>query len=299
MTTESEPFIGSEALATASLTRYELRRYYRAILPNVYVDKRIEPSLRQRTKAAWLWSGREAVIAGSTAAALHGAGWVSDGVPIELIYANTRPPRNVIARDDLIYEEEIERIDGLTVTAPSRTAFDLGRRGRINDAIAKLDALGAATGFTVEEVRAVAGRHRHTRGLRQLERALDLFDPGAQSPKATWLRLLLMAEGFPRPQTQIPVPGPNGHPKYYLDMGWEELMLAVEYDGVQHASQLGYDIMRNEYLAGVGWTVVRVAAGHRRGEIVGWMNRAWARAQYRRNPAAFLPGSEGAGYSHE
>lgn len=135
----------------------------------------------------------------------------------------------------------------------------------------------------------MAGRHRHTRGLRQLERALELFDPGAQSPKETWLRLLLMDEGFPRPQTQIPVLGPDGRRKYFLDMGWEDLMLAVEYDGEQHATQIGYDIARNEYLAAAGWTVVRVAAGHQRAEIIGWVNRAWARAMYRTNPAAFLP----------
>src|SRR5258708_19110587 len=58
------PFIGAEALASGSLTRYELRRYYRAIMPNVYLDKRVEPSLHQRTVAAWLWTGREAAVAG-------------------------------------------------------------------------------------------------------------------------------------------------------------------------------------------------------------------------------------------
>ena len=75
---------------------------------------------------------------------------------------------------------------------------------------------------------------------------------------------MLIAEDFPRPQTQIPVPGPDGSPKYFLDMGWEDLMLAVEYDGEQHADQLGYDIVRSEYIAGIGWTGVRVAAGHRK-----------------------------------
>lgn len=289
MTTESDPFVGSEALAAQSLTRYELRRYYRALLPNVYVDRRIEPSLRQRTKAAWLWSGREAIIAGSAAAAIHGARWVPDDVMIELIYAHTRPPRSVIARDDLLFDDEIQRVDGLPVTRPARTGFDLGRRGPLVDAVARLDALSAATGFTAEDVRAMAGRHRHTRGLRHLERALEHFDPGAQSPKETWLRLLLMDEGFPRPQTQIPVLGPDGRRKYFLDMGWEDLMLAVEYDGEQHATQIGYDIARNEYLAAAGWTVVTVAAGHQRAEIIGWVNRAWARAMYRTNPAAFLP----------
>jgi very-short-patch-repair endonuclease len=86
---------------------------------------------------------------------------------------------------------------------------------------------------------------------------------------------LLIDEGFPRPQTQIPVLGPDGCPRYYLDMGWKDLMVAVEYDGVQHADQLGYDIVRSEYIAGVGWTTIRVAAGHRRPDIVARVQRAW------------------------
>ncbi|BCI83538.1 endonuclease domain-containing protein [Mycobacterium sp. SMC-18] len=289
MITESDPFIGSEAVASRSLTRYELRRHYRAMLPNIYVDKRIDPSLYQRTQAAWLWSGREATIAGHAAAALHRAKWVPDDAPIELIYANTRPPRNVIARDDLLFDDESQLLGGLPVTTSHRTAFDLGRRGSLVDAVARLDALGAATGFNVDAVREVAGRHRHARGLRQLEQALALYDPGAQSPQESWLRQLLIAEGFPRPKTQIPVTGPDGRAKYFLDMGWEDMRLAVEYDGEQHAGQIGYDIVRSEYIAGVGWTVVRVAAGHRRAEIIAWVNRAWARALYRRNPAVFLP----------
>ena len=61
----SQPFIGTEALAAGELSRHELRTYYRAVMPNVYVEKRLQPSLRQRTAAAWLWSRREAVIAGS------------------------------------------------------------------------------------------------------------------------------------------------------------------------------------------------------------------------------------------
>jgi hypothetical protein len=32
------------------------------------------------------------------------------------------------------------------------------------------------------------------------------WTPGAQSPKETWLRLLLIQAGLPRPQTQIPRP---------------------------------------------------------------------------------------------
>ena len=48
---EGQPFIGSEALATGVVNRHELRRYYRAVMPNVYLDKRADPSLRDRTRA--------------------------------------------------------------------------------------------------------------------------------------------------------------------------------------------------------------------------------------------------------
>ncbi|BBX31333.1 hypothetical protein MMAG44476_29671 [Mycolicibacterium mageritense DSM 44476 = CIP 104973] len=273
----SDPFVGSEALASGALNRYELRRYYQPLMPNVYLDKRIALTLRLRTQAAWLWSGREAVVAGLAASALHRAQWIDDDVPVELIWANARPPRRVITRADLLLPGECQLLDGLNVTTPERTAFDLGRRGSLEEAVARLDALGNATEFKATDVLMLAERHRHVRGLRQLECALDLYDPGAQSPKETWLRLMIIDEGYPRPQTQIPVLGANGQPRYYLDMGWEEYMLAVEYDGVQHADALGYDIVRNEHISDAGWTTIRVAAGHRRPEIMARLHVAWSR----------------------
>jgi very-short-patch-repair endonuclease len=54
-------------------------------------------------------------------------------------------------------------------------------------------------------------------------------------------------------------------------------MLAVEYEGAQHADQLGYDIVRGDYITKVGWTHVRVAAGHRRYDIAARVAREWNR----------------------
>lgn len=271
----TEPFIGSEAVTSGALSRYELRRYYRPLLPNVYLDKRIAPTLLRRTTAAWLWSQREAVVAGLAASALHRAKWIDDDVPVELIWANARAPRWVITRADLLLPGESQLLGGLNVTTPERTAFDLGRHGPLGEAVARLDALGSATGLKAMDVLALADRHRHVRGLRQLESVLDLYDPGAQSPRETWLRLMIIDDGYPRPRTQIPVPGANGQPRYYLDMGWEEHMLAVEYDGVQHADALGYDIVRHEYIRRAGWTTIQVAAGHRRLDILRRLRLAW------------------------
>lgn len=275
MRIHDRPFIGSEAIEAGVLRKYELRTRYQAIFPDVYLDAGVPLDLRQRARAAWLWSHREGVIAGLTASAVHGAKWVADDLPIELIWPNVRRPRGLRTFDFRLLSDELAEMDGMRVTTVGRTAFDIGRRGTVADAVARLDALGNATRFKVDDVLAVASQHPGARGLRPLATALDLYDSGAESPKETWLRTMLIDEGFPRPQTQIPVPGPDGYPLYYLDMGWQDIMLAVEYDGVQHVDQLGYDIVRNEYIAGVGWTTVRVAAGHRRPEIMARVHRAW------------------------
>jgi very-short-patch-repair endonuclease len=275
------PFIGSEALASGVLERRHLRRYCRAVMPDVYLDKRVDPSLRQRTAAAWLWSRREAVVAGLAAAAVHGSKFVDDDATVELIWKNARAPHGVVTRDDLLLPGEFECRAGLPVTTPARTAFDLGRRGRLDEAVARLDALGAATRFTPRDVVDLASRHRHTRGLRQLEQALHLMDAGSESPKETWLRLLAIRAGYPQPRTQIPVPKPDGWGSYYLDMGWEDIMLALEYDGGQHwadSERVAYDIKRAEYLHEVGWNVVHVMKAHRTADVLTRLRRAWSNA---------------------
>ena len=104
---------------------------------------------------------------------------------------------------------------------------------------------------------------RGRRGFGALEAALELVDPGAQSPRESYLRLLFIDAGLPRPQTQIPVLGVDRIPIAYLDMGWQEWLVAVEYDGDQHRSdrrQYVKDIRRTERLQEMGWTIVRVVA---------------------------------------
>ncbi|MCV7088785.1 DUF559 domain-containing protein [Mycobacterium interjectum] len=266
-----EPFIGSEALASGALSRHQLRTRYRAVFPNVYLAREVDVSLQLRIFAAWLWSGRTATIMGAAAAALHGSKWIPDDVPVELNHVNTRPPRGVLTRRDGLLEGETQVMDRRTVTTPERTAFDIGRRGAIRSAVVRLDALARATGFKADDVVGIAKRHPHSPGLRRLEVALELVDPGSQSPRESYLRLLLIDAGLPRPQTQIPVLAEDGIPFAYLDMGWEEQLVAVEYDGDQHRTdrrQYVKDIRRQEALERMGWIVVRVVAEDRPANIV-------------------------------
>lgn len=283
-------FRADEALKQGVLTRHELAAYHRRLFPGVYADKRTALSLNDRIVAAWLWSRRRAVICGLAASALHGAKWVHPGTPIELNFTRDKFPAGVTVYRDTLLTDEIAQHREMAVTTVARTAFDLARRLPLLNAVQHLDSLGRATRFRHDDVIAVAAAHPRVRGRRRLARLLDLMDAGAQSPKETWLRLLLIDAGFPRPQTQIPLLAPDGFPLYFLDMGWEDIKVAVEYDGEQHRTDIDQyrtDVIRAEYLDGLGWRRIRVLAGHRPDDIV----RRVARAGVPRNvECAAVPG---------
>ena len=269
-------FLGTEALASGALTRHQLRTVYRRVLPDVYAPAQGELTLRQRAAAAWLWSGRQGVVSGLAASALWGAQWVDDDAVVELNWPNHRAPQGIVTRNDTLLEEEIDR-RLLPVTTPERTAFDLARQGSESAAVARLDALARATDFKGDDVRRLAQRHPHVRHLRRVDRVLDWVDAGAESPQESRVRMMLVRSGYPQPTTQIPVLAPDGYPRYYLDMGWEDLKVAVEYDGEHHRENdttFRKDIIRLEYLASVGWIVIRVVKADRQAEILRRVERA-------------------------
>lgn len=270
-------FIGSEAVSAGELGANDLRRRYRRLLPDVYGSLTAEPTLRDRITASWLWTGREGVVAGAAASALLGAKWVDVDTPVELIWANNRAATGVVTRRDTLLDGETTVRAGVPLTTAERTAFDLARRGTIGHAVARLDALARATHFKPADVLELAQRHPHVRGLRRVDRVLDLVDAGAESPRETWLRLLLIRAGYPRPQTQIPLIGPDGHPIYRLDMGWQDKLIAVEYDGDDHREKPRWrsDIVRSEYIAHLRWKHIRVVAGEHQADVLRRVARAW------------------------
>ena len=256
----AEVLIGSEAVDAGALTEYQLRRWYRTIFRDVYLPKAVEPSLDDRMLGAWLWSRRQAILAGAAASALHGAQWVDADAPIELITKSARPHSGLVVRNETLSGDEVTTRRRLPVTTLARTAFDLGRHLPRDQALARLDALMRATPFSAEDIRVLVKRYRGARGIRQLKELLPLVNGGAASPRETWLRLLLIDAGLPKPTTQIPV-NDGWRMLGVLDMGWEDFMVAAEYDGDQHRTdrrQIVKDIYRLDKFRDLGWIVVRV-----------------------------------------
>jgi hypothetical protein len=127
ITCVNAPIVGSEALATGSLTRGQLRWNYRLIFRDVCIPAAMPRSLEVMTIGAWLWSGRRALVTGRAASALHGARWIDEHAPVELLWRNNHYPPGIIVRDERFQPDEVASIAGIAVAAPARDAFDLAR----------------------------------------------------------------------------------------------------------------------------------------------------------------------------
>jgi hypothetical protein len=275
-----EPFIGSEAVAAGVASHSQLRRRYTRVFRDVYVSEGTELTQAVRARAAWLWSRRRGVIAGFSAAGLYGSRWVDAARPVDIIHDNRHALPGLRIWGDQLASDEFELIDTVPVTTPARTALDLACWYPSTTAVAAMDALARATEVKMADVELLAARYRGRRGLERARVSLDLVDAGAQSPKESWVRLVLIRAGLPRPQTQIPVQDEFGEVIAYLDMGWEEIKVAVEYDGDQHRTdkrQYAWDIRRLEILQRRGWIVIRVLAGDRPADIIRRVRAARAR----------------------
>ena len=237
-----EVFIGSEALACGALTRGQLRWNYRTMFPDVYVAKEARPTAEQYVVGAWLWSRRRGVISGIAAAAQHGASWFDESAPVEMIYRCGRPPPGIVVRNERVGADEGTDVDGIPVTTPERTAYDLARHLERDAAVSHLDALARATGITASDVWPFVDRHRGARGLQRAIVALSLMDPGSASARQSEIRLALIDAGM-QPRTHIRVT--DGDTTAFVDMGYE-----IPKVGIVCGAR------PPEILDGIGWTII-------------------------------------------
>ncbi|WP_330233326.1 DUF559 domain-containing protein [Nocardia sp. NBC_00508] len=257
------PFPGSWAVRSGRVSAWELRKDYERVHPDVYVRKGLRLDARGRAEAVGHWAKGSGILVGFSAAAMHGALWLDDKPAEIALPTRARPPRQVLVYRDAIPGDEVCTIGGLRCTTPARTAFDLARRLDFNEAVEVVDALCNAARLGTREIHQVSNRHPRARGVTNLRRVLPHVDRGAESLQETRTRLLLCQAGFPAPETQIRVTGPDGMVLARLDMGWRKWQVAVEYDGAQHWTdrhQRAWDIDRAAALESLGWSVVRVSA---------------------------------------
>lgn len=162
------------------------------------------------------------------------------------------------------------------------TELDHGELVAVGDAIVARDRTGR---LEIADLVRNAAHFRGARGMARVDRALRAIRVGAESPRESMLRLLIVGAGLPEPELQVEVRDAAGAFVARLDTGWPALRVGVEYDGQQHRvddRQYARDIERHRRLEEAGWRVIRVTArelddGGRR--IVGIIRAAVRRAE--------------------
>jgi hypothetical protein len=174
-----------------------------------------DPVVRIRVVAATLPS--DAVITGWAAAYLLGVQWLdgrdlttSDDAVLDVVVLRNRdrPPlrrRGLRTLRSAVDVEDVVMADGLCVTHPVRTAFELLRSSPLVEAVASVDAMLTAGLTTVDELADYVRQRPRWRGVPHARRVLELVVPGAESPMESRLRLIWIRGGLPRPLVNVPL----------------------------------------------------------------------------------------------
>jgi hypothetical protein len=259
-------FRARDALASRLVTPAGLRgSAWRRMARGVYADAALPDSHALRCAASVLALPSGVIVAGRSAADLHGAATATASDPVELLVPT--PLRvgahaGVVVHAGAVEEAEWEVHAGLPVTTPLRTCWDLAQWLAPPDAVALVDRLLAAGRVRPADLAAYGERCGQARGHRRYRRVVELADDMSGSPQESRLRVRLIMAGVPAPVTQFVVTGEQGFAAR-VDFAWPDLKVAMEYDGLWHvgsARRMGDDRRRLNQLVAAGWCVLHVTA---------------------------------------
>ena len=191
-------------------------------------------------RALWLahlHAGPDSVISHEAAGRLR----KFEEVPAQIVsLTGTRNRRHGPAgvrwhRADDLLPEHYTYIDGLPVTTPLRTIFDLASVTHIASLRTLIAREITAGHLTVADLGAFLDtvRRRGKPGIAKLTRVLDELGPGRGLTNSELEQLLddvIRRSGLPVPRPEYPLPG-RGAVEGFVDRCWPEVRLIVEADG--------------------------------------------------------------------
>jgi len=163
----------------------------------------------------------------------------------------------------------VVEVDGLRVTDPASTWASMAsvlvsdvELVALGDAIVRERIFhGDREPIAVpEQLVAAAGAGRWAGVVRLRSAALRVRTRSASAGE-TRCRCAIVDAGLPEPALNVAVRGVHGELVAVVDLAYEDLKIAVEYEGDQHRTdpeQWAKDISRYEALAAMGWIVIRV-----------------------------------------
>jgi hypothetical protein len=258
------PFVGSAAVAAGLVTPAQLRGpRFRRLFRGIYLEGSATVDHLTLCRAAALVLPPGAALSHRSAALVYNANVLARNQPVEVTApAGLRPQAGMRVRRSALGPGDVVRRDGLPVTAPLRTAFDLARGRDLVTSVVGVDALLYRGVVRPDRLSAYASEHATWSGARAALRAISLARPFVESPMETRLRLIPVLGGLPEPVVQYDVFDRDHRVVARLDLAYPEKRLALEYDGDHHRERDTFrrDAVRLNRLHLMGWTVLRFTA---------------------------------------
>jgi very-short-patch-repair endonuclease len=282
-------FRGTAAVAAGLITPDMLRgpRFLR-LFPDTYVAAPDDgpPDLKLRSHAAYRYVEGRGVLSGFSAAEVLGASCGPRDSPAEVTvpHRGQRGHPGLIVHRTRLAPGEIKEVNGLQVTSPVRTAYDLARRGNLVERVVAVDRLANVHRFNPDLLLHFTARNRRARGNDLVPEVLAHADRRACSPMETRLRMLIVQAGLPRPEVQWVVQDEHSRTAIWLDLAWPDQLIGIEYEGENHTEpdQVLRDVGRYTRLVDRGWRIYRytkLEILRRPGLIVAQLTRARQRTR--------------------
>lgn len=234
---------------------------FRPVFAGVSIASQVPDTVVVRARAALLLAPEGAVVSHWTAARIWG------GVVPDSDWTHISFMRDVhfrvrgVKHHRFRHRLDIKKWQGLPVTSPEQTFCHLAKHLGLVDLVALGDRLvkkGRCTSSDlVHYADAWPGQCRG-----EALRGARLVRQGVDSVPETGLRLLMVLAGLPEPQVDIAIVDGEGNIRFRIDLGFEQVQLAIEYDGRWHDAdeQRTHDEARRTELSADGWTFVIVRA---------------------------------------
>jgi very-short-patch-repair endonuclease len=245
--------LGEDAI-DARLARGLLHRVHRG----VYAVGHQRLTREGHWMAAVLAAGPDAVLSHRSAAALWGIRHTARA-HAEVICARRLAIPKVDSYRTVLPPDEVTVHDGIPVTTPARTLFDLAAvltPQQLNHALNEAEIRRLTSPIPLD---ALIARHPRRKGTQALRRALELQRQRGETVTRSEFETAFLdfaeRHGLPRPKTNEPL-GP-----YFPDACWPEQRVIVELDSYAiHTTRQAFesDRARDRELTLAGYTVVRV-----------------------------------------
>jgi very-short-patch-repair endonuclease len=228
--------------------------------PGVYLVGHMVMPDGARELAGVLAGGKDAVLSHRSAAEVWGLvdpqAWRTPQVTVPG-HRRSGPAGVRFHRTRKLYDDEVDRRNGIPVTSAARTIFDFASQAARAEIERAYEEGLVERYFTRDDMIRMAMRHRGRRGIRAIRRLIDRDAPPSKTIREAHRMLLelIRSSSLPHPKTEVPVG------RYRVDILWPDARLIVEMDGAKWHNtprRIEFDKRRDAELAALGYLTIRV-----------------------------------------